>query len=267
MVTTANRHAQKGSDHAPRGLWYAPERRIRTDGAAREAKEIAAGITENGTFVDDYGEDVLFKGLQTCAYQAARPARGQRISRARRRKWAGRWRVIRDHIVERNMPLVYWLVSRRNSSDSEEDALLSEASLVLVRSVERFNPWLGYRFSTYASNAIIRAMMRLKRRERRYRALFPVHHDVSFERPVEWGGSSLPLYLERLNRALGRNTADLSGLESNVITQRFGLDSGQGRTLQEIGKAVGLSKERVRQLQHTALRKLRETLREDPVLQ
>lgn len=250
----------------PKSLWYAPDRRIRTDAAAREAQTAASNIATGSAASDGYDEQILFKAMQTCAYQAARPARGKRISPSRRKRWAGRWKVIRDHIVEQNLPLVHWLITRRSSSQSEEDALLSDASLALVRAVERFNPWLGYRFSTYASNAIIRAMMRLGKKDHRYRELFPVRHDVSFEQPVETESYYPQLCLERLNRALDNNAAALTGLESEVIAQRFGLDRGQHRTLQEVGDAVGLSKERVRQLQHGALRKLRDVLAEDPVL-
>jgi DNA-directed RNA polymerase sigma subunit (sigma70/sigma32) len=39
------------------------------------------------------------------------------------------------------------------------------------------------------------------------------------------------------------------------------------RTLKEIGDSCGVSKERVRQLQSSALKKIREALNEDPILQ
>ena len=46
--------------------------------------------------------------------------------------------------------------------------------------------------------------------------------------------------------------------EAAVIRLRFGLDYGQERTLEEVGKILGVTRERVRQLEHRALKKLRQ---------
>ena len=46
--------------------------------------------------------------------------------------------------------------------------------------------------------------------------------------------------------------------EAAVIRLRFGLDCGQERTLEEVGKILGVTRERVRQLEHRALKKLRQ---------
>lgn len=45
--------------------------------------------------------------------------------------------------------------------------------------------------------------------------------------------------------------------EKIVIRMRFGLGDGRMRTLQEIGEALGVSRERIRQIEMCALRKLR----------
>ena len=52
-----------------------------------------------------------------------------------------------------------------------------------------------------------------------------------------------------------------------MLAQRFPLDGERGATLGTIGRAVGLSKERVRQIQNGALHKLRAILNADPLLQ
>jgi RNA polymerase primary sigma factor len=50
----------------------------------------------------------------------------------------------------------------------------------------------------------------------------------------------------------------LTAREKSIISRRFSLkDDSQGQTLERVGKAMGLSKERVRQVQSSALQKLR----------
>lgn len=52
----------------------------------------------------------------------------------------------------------------------------------------------------------------------------------------------------------------LSPIEASILRYRFGLDSGEEQTLHEIGQRYNLSRERIRQLQEQALRKLRSEL-------
>ncbi len=48
--------------------------------------------------------------------------------------------------------------------------------------------------------------------------------------------------------------------EKKIISQRFGLDGGQPKTLEDVGKDFGITRERIRQLQNAALGKLRRAL-------
>jgi RNA polymerase primary sigma factor len=59
----------------------------------------------------------------------------------------------------------------------------------------------------------------------------------------------------------------LDDREKEIISQRFGFEGGKQKTLQEVGKKLGVSRERIRQLQNSALSKLRRALsqREDLV--
>ena len=60
----------------------------------------------------------------------------------------------------------------------------------------------------------------------------------------------------------------LDNRERKIIFDRFGLDGGKPKTLEEIGKKFGVTRERIRQLQNIALVKLRRALakREKPVV-
>ncbi|SLD92312.1 RNA polymerase sigma factor [Mycobacteroides abscessus subsp. massiliense] len=51
--------------------------------------------------------------------------------------------------------------------------------------------------------------------------------------------------------------ATLDEREQQVIRLRYGLDDGQARTLDQIGKLFGLSRERVRQIEREVMAKLR----------
>jgi RNA polymerase primary sigma factor len=48
--------------------------------------------------------------------------------------------------------------------------------------------------------------------------------------------------------------------EATILTFRFGLDGGSEKTLEEVGEKFGVTRERVRQIQNLALRKLRKMI-------
>jgi len=57
----------------------------------------------------------------------------------------------------------------------------------------------------------------------------------------------------------------LTSREEKVLRLRFGLDNGKPRTLLEVGKYIGVSRERIRQIEAQALQKLRHTMRNIPL--
>lgn len=249
----------------PGQLWYVPDPKLRSKGAAEDAVRISDWIL-SGKVGADFDEQALFIGLHTCAYRASRKEGRQAISDEERSEWARRWQQIREYIVEKNMGLVYSMIARFGSRNVDEDDMLSDALFALARAVDRFNPWRGYRFSTYACNVIARALMRRGKQESHYRKRFPVQHDASFERPDRSPDDQTDLYVERLHRALSQNLGELTDLESRILAQRFPAQREDRLTFQEIGDTIGLSKERVRQIQNIALGKLRDVLTEDPAL-
>lgn len=79
--------------------------------------------------------------------------------------------------------------------------------------------------------------------------------DETIVGPVD--AASKQLLKEQLHEILD----SLSERERKVLEMRFGLDDGQGRTLEEVGMAFGVTRERIRQIEAKALRKLRHPIR------
>jgi RNA polymerase primary sigma factor len=62
---------------------------------------------------------------------------------------------------------------------------------------------------------------------------------------------------QMLREQVAKVLDSLEGREQRVIRLRFGLDDGRPRTLEEVGHEFGLTRERIRQIEAHALRKLR----------
>ncbi|MFV2071168.1 MAG: RNA polymerase sigma factor RpoD/SigA [Thermoanaerobaculales bacterium] len=106
------------------------------------------------------------------------------------------------------------------------------------------------------------------------------HSALSLNEPVDEEGDSelgdlleqtvLPSADERVlresfNRALADALAELPERERKVLELRFGLSDDQPKTLREIGEILGLSRERVRQIESRALNKLRRSHKTIPL--
>jgi RNA polymerase nonessential primary-like sigma factor len=68
------------------------------------------------------------------------------------------------------------------------------------------------------------------------------------------------LVSEHLHQSLEKCLLELNEKQREVLCRRFGLGGYEHQTLEEVGKAVGLTRERVRQIQMSALKALREIL-------
>ena len=254
----------------PGSIRCTADRRAKTGSAARKALRIAdwaaaqAG-SKHTPEQDEPSEHELFSALQACAYQATRKPRGKSVAPAERDAWSERWETMRNFLIGRNLGLAYKMVARFHSSHVDRDDLRSEAFLGLMRAVEGFDPWRGFRFSTYACHAIWRALMQVAKKSRRHELQLVAEPDILCE-PYSQGNRWEELRVDRLLRALHANQGDLTERESAVLAGRFPVSGGSKCTLSQIGEALEISKERVRQIQNEALMKLRVVLRADPFL-
>jgi RNA polymerase primary sigma factor len=225
-----------------------------------------------------YGdESLLFKQLHYSGYMLSKlykRARGSVISTALKRQyalWTARYNQIRTRLTEGNLGLVYDLIGRTRFENLEREEMTSEGMMALLRAVDTFDPWRGFRFSTYACNAIIRAFSRAAVQDSKRRSKIAGPWDPEFEEgdmPELRRDGQRALFEERLQRILRLDNAMLSDVEKLVLARRFSLDhKGTRQTLEQIGRQMQVSKERVRQIQIAAISKLREAIASDVVLQ
>jgi RNA polymerase sigma factor (sigma-70 family) len=176
----------------------------------------------------------------------------------------------RGEIVRLNVPLVLAMAKRTRITGIDFADLISEGNLALLRSVDKFDCARGFKFSTYACRAILKSFSRVAGRTSRYRGHFPTEFDPTLEKGdfiEQRREGAEDECLEELKSILGGNLANLNDIEQQVIWARFALDGKPGadpapraKTLEQVGEMIGVTKERVRQIQNKALNKIRMVL-------
>ncbi len=214
-------------------------------------------------------ERVIFAQLNYARFRVARTQRkaareGMTTESARDMlHWHAVAEKIRKQIAETNLALVLAMAKRVRSADLDFGDLISEGNMALLRSVDKFDFGRGFKFSTYGCRAILKAYSRLGIKTQKHRQFFPVEFDPELERADHSGETRLAREnddITEVKNLVQSDRAGLSDIERTVIFHRYGLDrpvNASQLTLEQVGLILGVTKERVRQIQNKALEKIR----------
>jgi RNA polymerase primary sigma factor len=167
--------------------------------------------------------------------------------------------AVRNQIIRGNLRLVVSVAKQLIGHNQDFAELVSDGYVALMRAVEKFDFSRDYKFSTYASWVIINNLLRDSARDRLrdplvtgYGAILeaaPDRRNDESRCEMEQGWCQ-----EVIRGMLGR----LNDRERMIIVSRFGLEGARQKTLNQLGKELGITKERVRQIEARARVRLRE---------
>lgn len=217
----------------------------------------------NSTILLDPKEEFrLFTALHFMKYKLKK-------SRRHRDRYFDIYIALRNRGISANWALVPNCIEKhtRRFSYADLPTLMEKGNEALIAAVDCFDPWMGFRFSTYGCNAILKSFLRKPSVSPTTSPIDDKLSDALADKRVD---DNQELWLERLETIMRLHL--LAHREKEVLMYRFGcfghkIDNDKGRlTLEEVAQKWNVTKERVRQIQVEALRKLREKLSIDTIL-
>ncbi|KPK75244.1 MAG: hypothetical protein AMJ79_11980 [Phycisphaerae bacterium SM23_30] len=174
---------------------------------------------------------------------------------------------IKDRLIRSNLRLVVSAARKHTRNDGEMMELISEGNMALLQAVEKFDFGRGVKLSTYATWAIFKRFASFRRDEGRRRESLGEEELREAASDLRRQESQLPA-LEAARQSLQEVMAEtLEEREQVIVEEHYGLTEGakssgrvKAKSLSQIAGFLGLSKERVRQIELVALQKLRKVL-------
>jgi RNA polymerase primary sigma factor len=175
--------------------------------------------------------------------------------------------AVKNQLIRANLRLVVSIAKKRVGPTNNFFELVSDGNMSLIRAVEKFDASRGFKFSTYASWALMKNFSRSIPEENQRRDRFVTGHDQLFESAPDSRSdvfereSGQRRNHEIVQGMLGR----LNDRERRVLISRYGIGGVDEQTLEQLGRELGVTKERVRQIEARAQEKLRKIAIEERI--
>jgi RNA polymerase primary sigma factor len=166
---------------------------------------------------------------------------------------------IRRILIRCNLRLVVSIAKRHMGPLSGIADLISEGNMCLIRAVECYDFNREARFATYATWALTKHFARVVPEENYRMSAFVTGQQARLDTAGDLRESSYERteLAEHIRAVLDRAIVHLTDRERTIVESRYGTRGEPAKTLEEIGQLIGLTRERVRQIEARALEKLR----------